>query len=518
MIGDFARLSLDPRVDPVTRLPSELVQDIFVQAGPASYYQDPNLSLVSRTWRALALETPALWSMIYIRQSGWYVRPSRLHAWLGRTSEHALEVRLELHSELTTDNVSMVYRVLEPYLARRISRFYTYEEYNVLHVFGDFTHRLRNVTVLAIQGYAESSPLPWRRRLVDLPTPKVGSKPILMPNLECLHLCMYPFRAMSAFEAPRLHTLKLECMTIDPQPVLDLIRRSPTLNHLQLRLVVWSRDLDISEWPSREDDGKDDLPKLAYLELPPINHSKTPINTRVSTRVLELCSHLQELRIELSSLFDISSNMHPSGTGSLERLQATLDSDWSGQAKGVGRNVEDKSYSADVGLSSLFSLISLTHLDIIFSHPSRMHSRKMDYDISSLLYALSGDDTGHRSSAIRAPYAALRSMLATSFPLPNLEHLSLILWDLDPNAIRSFLFCRAPDGPRFVARTTGIQGSNRANPDQPAISCKISLICCNFSDGDGSEGGGNKDNSEPSLHRAGYEEFQSFWFYLREKK
>lgn len=498
------------RIDPITYLPSDLVQDIFYSAGPAAYYQDPPVSLVSRKWRRLALETPALWSMIYIRQSGWFMKPSRLQTWLGRIYEQSLEVHLELHSELTTDNVFAVYRVLEPFLERRVNRFYTYEEYNVLHVFGDFSDRLRNAKIISIHGYAESSPLPWRRRMVDLPTPKAGRTSVKMPNLEHLHLCLYPLRAMSAFDAPKLHTLKLECMSIDPQPLLDLVRRSPKLKQLTLHMVVWTKDLDVAEWPWREDDGRDSLPELVYLEIPPISDQKALFNTRVSTRILQMCSRLVELRAEFSSLFDLGSAFHSSGIESLRKLQLTVDVEWGKEA--IDLLIANR--PSESGLFWLYSFCSLTRLDMIFSHPTGRHSRKKDYDISLLINVLAGEAF---SQSKRAPLSGFNQLISNSFPLPRLEHLSLILWDLDPNSIRSFLFCRAPDGPRFVARTSGLQGTSRTNPSFTATACRISLICCTFSDGDSESEVRKKDGIEPSLHQAGYEEFQSFWFYLREK-
>jgi len=514
------------RTDPASYLPSELVQEIFTQAGPASYSHDPPLSLVSRKWRSLALGTPKLWSMIYIRSVGWFATPRRLHTWLSRTFEHPLEIHLELRSELTTDNVFSVYKVLAPYLEQRVHRFHTYEEHNVLHIFGDFAARLPNVQKLAIEGYAESSPLPWRRRTVDLPTPQPGGVLRQMFNLEYLHLCLYPLRAMSAFNAPKLHTLKLECMTLEPQMLLELLRRSPRLKHLILRTIVWSRGIDKAEWPWREDDQSDIQPELTNIELTPINHSKTPINTEVSTRILQLSNHLMDLRIELSSLLDLSWAIHPLGVGSMKRLQITLDSNWSDRAKTL---INDP-LSASPGLGWLCAFNSLTELDLVFSHPTAKHSRKEDYDLAGFLHVLAGDTTqpplvDHQNS----PLPSSSRAATKSLPLPKLEHLKLILWDLDPNAVRSFLFCRAPDGPRFVARSTAAKGvgnstSNSAGGTTPvAKGCLLSIICCSFSASStsrelGNPYGGRSEASEPSLHHASYEEFQSFWFYLREKK
>ena len=47
----------------------------------------------------------------------------------------------------------------------------------------------------------------------------------------------------------------------------------------------------------------------------------------------------------------------------------------------------------------------------------------------------------------------------------------------------------------------------RSNPTLTSMPCKISLICCTFSDGD-SDVIGKGDGIEQSLHQAGYEEFQ----------
>jgi len=295
-------------------------------------------------------------------------------------------------------------------------------------------------------------------------------------------------------------------------------------------MITWSKGLDTSEWPWREDDRTEALEELNNVELTPIHHSKTPINTKVSTRILQLSSRLLDLRVELSSLFDLSGGLHPSGVASLKRLQLTLDANWSQMAKSLVADQQLHTISgsgriADLGLGWIGAFNSLTELDLIFSHPISKHSRKADYDLSGFLNALAGDDSSSAGQQHRqAPFSALSRVIARSLPLPKLQHLTLILWDLDPNAVRSFLFCRAPDGPRFVARTSGVNGVSKSigtgSSTFTAVGCRISLICCSFttSEASGEPPAGRGEISEPSLHLASYEEFQSFWFYLRGKK
>jgi hypothetical protein len=93
---------LDSYKYPILTLPYEITSEIFVHFLPVPPLFPPTrgilspavFTLVCRTWREIALTTPALWSAISVSKAE-MMSADCLHTWLARSRSHPLSIRID---------------------------------------------------------------------------------------------------------------------------------------------------------------------------------------------------------------------------------------------------------------------------------------------------------------------------------------------------------------------------------------------------------------------------------------
>ncbi|KAJ7693809.1 hypothetical protein B0H17DRAFT_1199503 [Mycena rosella] len=119
---DSAQLELDSLAYPILTLPPEITSEIFLHSLPTSYGDcernaaNPReapmlLCYVCRTWREIALSTPALWTTIDLHISD--IECAEIfQAWLDRAGAFPLFVKLKISGDLEDDVVGGIFKTL----------------------------------------------------------------------------------------------------------------------------------------------------------------------------------------------------------------------------------------------------------------------------------------------------------------------------------------------------------------------------------------------------------------------
>ncbi|KAF8136118.1 hypothetical protein EV363DRAFT_1428578 [Boletus edulis] len=193
----------------ISRLPTETLQDIFIHCARDYHYQNlyptvsvpswVNVSYVCRHWRNVALESPTLWTYIFIMSRRW------TEVLLARSKQASLKIRVSLIPRERLSCVGMVMNHVE-----RIQELCLHLPARASSILSRLSSRAPRLQDLDITVVIPDSPVEWPSSLFDgappaLRTLKLATCPVPLHSfrlsaLTVLHLVDVPVQFQQDME------------------------------------------------------------------------------------------------------------------------------------------------------------------------------------------------------------------------------------------------------------------------------------------------------------------------------
>jgi hypothetical protein len=235
---------------PVRRVPPEIMSEIFVRYAHDAYDTEPPrnhnslvLATVCRSWRAVALSTPELWSRLEIR-CGTYWPPSEMEMveeWLTRSGAHPLSLKLRTMTTWPSNKWVEIFQSSQSRW-RHVEFFLNEPAPKRLSAFKFCFQQLYTLEMHYRPGIGNASHLDMFEEAPMLHTVKINANP---------HLLRLPWRQLTC-----VHILPSTCAVND---VFETLTRCRDLVECKFR--VYSQESDHPVLPSIQ------LPWLRTLEI-----------------------------------------------------------------------------------------------------------------------------------------------------------------------------------------------------------------------------------------------------------